>query len=97
MEYQRTMLIHNHMKGVATFLDAGCTVSTPIISICVCFYWVMVGVKYCYLFQDSVRYQYVGRCAAGLNRLEQYFSVSPPYFDLSGTNEVDQAATKMKR
>ena len=36
---------HSCCKGVETMVSAGCTVSTPIVSICVRAGWVMGGVK----------------------------------------------------
>ena len=78
---------HSCRKGVATVVAAGCTVSPPIVSICVQAGWVMGGVKDRYLKRESAGDQYVGRCAAGLDQLSKEFAVSPPYFDFTDIND----------
>ena len=78
---------HSCRKGVATMVAAGCTVSLPIVSICVRAGWVMGGVKDRYLKRESVGDQYVGRCASGLDQLSKGFAISPPYFDFTGIEE----------
>ena len=78
---------HSCRKGVATMVAAGCTVSPPIVSICVRAGWVMGGVKDRYLKRESAGDQYVGRCAAGLDQLCKGFAVSPPYFDFTTIDE----------
>ena len=88
---------HSCRKGVATMVAAGCTVSPPIVSICVRAGWVMGGVKDRYLKRESAGDQYVGRCAAGLDQLSKRFSVSPPYFDFSAINEALERARLKKR
>ena len=75
---------HSCRKGVATMVAAGCTVSPPIVSVCVSTGWVMGGVKDNYLKRESAGGQHVGRCASCLPILSMDFSVSPPYFDFSG-------------
>ena len=50
---------HSCRKGVATMVAAGCTVSPPIVSICVRAGWVMGGVKDRYLKRESAGDQYV--------------------------------------
>ena len=69
---------HYCRKGVATMVAAGCTVSPPIVSICVRAGWVMGGVKDKYLKIDSAGNQHVGRCASCLPILSMDFAVSPP-------------------
>ena len=76
---------HSCRDGVATMVATGCTVSPPIVSICVRVGWVMVGVKDKYPKIESGGYQHVGRFASFLPILSMYFAVSPPYFDFSGT------------
>ena len=75
---------HYYRKGVATMVAAGCTVSPPIVSICVRAGWVMGGVKDKYLKRESAGDQHVVRCASCLPILSMDFPVSPPYFDFSG-------------
>ena len=75
---KRVVLVRIHVaRGVATLVAAGCTVSPPIVSICVRAGWVMGGrgVKDRYLKRESAGDQYVGQCAAGLDQLSEKFSV----------------------
>ena len=74
---------HSCRKGVGTMVAAGCTVSPPIVSICVRAGWTMGGVKDKYLKRENAGDQYVGRCASCLNQLEKEFAVSCPYFDFA--------------
>ena len=62
--------IHSSRKVVATMVAAGCTVTPPIVSICIRSGWVMGGVKGKYLKSESSGDQYVGRCASGLEQLK---------------------------
>ena len=87
---------HSCRKGVGTMVAAGCTVSPPIVSICVRAGWAMGGVKDKYLKRENAGDQYVGRCASCLNQLEKSFGVSPPYFDYSSLDELDQVRMKVK-
>ena len=70
-------------KGVATMVAAGCTVSPPIVSLCLRAGWTLGGVKDKYLFRKNAGDQYVGRCASCLDQNTTEFAVSPPYFDYS--------------
>ena len=88
---------HSCRKGVATMVAAGCTVSPPIVSICVRAGWVMGGVKDRYLKRESAGDQYVGRCAAGLDQLSKSFAISPPYFDFTGVEDSVERARLRKR
>ena len=88
---------HSCRKGVATMVAAGCTVSPPIVSICVRAGWVMGGVKDRYLKRESAGDQYVGRCAAGLDQLSKRFAISPPYFDFTGISEAIERVRLRKR
>ena len=74
---------HSSRKGVATMIAAGCTVSPPIISICIRAGWAMGGVKDKYLLYGCAGDQYVGRCASCLDQTTKEFAISPPYFDYS--------------
>ena len=58
---------HSVRKGVATMVAAGCTVSPPIVSLCLRVGWIMGGVKDKYLFYEAAGDHYVGRCATTLN------------------------------
>ena len=74
---------------------ARCTVSPPIVSICVRARWVMGGVKDRYLKREPAGNQYVGRCAAGLDQFSKKIAVSPPYFDFTDTmEELEKAHLK---
>ena len=72
---------HSCRKGVGTMVSAGCTISPPIISICIRYGWVMGGVKDKYLKYKAAGDQYVGICASGMNQLSKEFAVTPAYFD----------------
>ena len=86
---------HSCRKGVATMVAAGCTVSPPIVSICIRAGWVMGGVKDRYLKRESAGDQYVGRCAAGMDQLSKSFTISPPYFDFTSIEEeIGRARSK---
>ena len=69
-------------------------VSPPIVSICVRAGWSMGGVKDKYLKRENAGDQYVGRCASCLDQLDKTFAVSPPHFDYSNLNEIEQVAMK---
>ena len=88
---------HSCRKGVATMVAAGCTVSPPIVSICVRAGWVMGGVKDRYLKRESAGDQYVGRCAACLDQLNKRFAISPPYFDFTGLGDELERVRLRKR
>ena len=88
---------HSCCKGVGTMVAAGCTVSPPIVSICVRAGWVMGGVKDRYLKRESAGDQYVGRCAAGLDQLSKRFAISPPYFDFTNISEAIERARLRNR
>ena len=60
---------HSCRKGVGKMVSQGCTISPPIISICIRCGWVMGGVKDKYLKYEATGDQYVGMCASGLNQL----------------------------
>ena len=80
---------HSCRKGVATMIAAGCTVSPPIVALCIRAGWALGGVKDKYLFRENAGDQYVGRCASCLDQLTKEFSVSPPYFDFKVMEKVD--------
>lgn len=64
-------------------VSAGCTVSPPIVFICIRAGWIMGGVKHKYLKYKAAGDLYVGRYAASLDQLRNKFSVSPPHFGCS--------------
>jgi hypothetical protein len=74
---------HSVRKGVATWVAAGCTVSPPIVSLCLRAGWSLGGVKDRYLFYENAGDQYVGRCASGLATDTTDFAISRPYFDFT--------------
>ena len=86
---------HSCRKGVGTMVSAGCTVSPPIVSICVRAGWSMGGVKDKYLKRENASDQYVGRCASCLDQLDKSFAVSPPYFDF-GVDDVESVTMKAR-
>jgi len=85
---------HSVRKGVATMVAAGCTVSPPIVSLCVRVGWAMGGVKDKYLHYEGAGDQYVGRCASCLDQLKKEFAASPPYFYYTGIPDELQRALK---
>ncbi|GFH55956.1 hypothetical protein CTEN210_12433 [Chaetoceros tenuissimus] len=85
---------HSCRKGVGTMIAAGCTVSPPIVALCVRAGWALGGVKDKYLFRENAGDQYVGRCASGLNQLDKSFAISPPYFDFSKLSYEDAEKRK---
>lgn len=85
---------HSSRKGVATMIAAGCTVSPPIISICIRAGWAMGGVKDKYLLYGCAGDQYVGRCASCLDQTTKEFAISPPYFDYSTLEGEEKIARK---
>ena len=58
---------HSCRKGVGTMVSAGCTLSPPIILVCIRCGWVMGGVKDKHLKYEAAGDQYVVRYASGLN------------------------------
>ena len=80
---------HSCRKGVATMIAAGCTVSPPIVALCIRAGWALGGVKDKYLFRENAGDQYVGRCASCLDQLTKDFAASPPYFDFKVIEKVD--------
>jgi len=78
---------HSTRKGVATSVSAGCTMSPPIVSVCIRAGWVMGGVKDRYLKYEAAGDQFVGRCAACLDLLSSHFAVSPPHWDFSVSHD----------
>lgn len=74
---------HSTRKGVATSICSGCTMSPPIVSVCIRAGWTMGGVKDRYLKYEAAGDQFVGRCAACLDLLSKDFAISPPYWDFS--------------
>ena len=55
---------HSARKGVGTMVAAGCTVSPPIVSLCLRAGWALGGVKDKYLFRENAGDMHVGRCAS---------------------------------
>ena len=78
---------HSTRKGVATSVSAGCTMSPPIVSVCIRAGWVMGGVKDIYLKYEAAGDQFVGRCASCLDLLSSNFAVSPPHWDFSQSHD----------
>lgn len=79
---------HSARKGVATLVAAGCTVSPPIISLCLRMGWSMGGVKERYLKHANAGDQAVGRRANLNDPLKKEYAVSCPYFDFSNIDDI---------
>ena len=77
---------HSSRKGVGTHCTSGCTVSPPIVALCLRVGWALGGVKDKYLFRENAGDQVVGRYASLHNPLVKDFAVTQPYFDYSTLN-----------
>ena len=75
---------------------ARCTVSPPIVSICVKAGWKMGGIKDKFLKRENADNQYVGHCTSCLDQLDKRFAVSPPYFDYSHLDDVEKLQMQQK-
>ena len=75
---------------------SGCTVSPPIVAICIRAGWAMGGVKDKYLNRADAGDQYVGRCASLLSQVTKEFAVSPPYFDFTGLCDEEKLQGKKR-
>ena len=62
---------HSCCKGVATMLAAGCTVSPPIVTLCIWEWQVLGGVKYKYIFIKKADDKYIRSCASFLDQLKK--------------------------
>ncbi|KAL7524807.1 hypothetical protein ACHAXR_003117, partial [Thalassiosira sp. AJA248-18] len=87
---------HSARKGVGTMVAAGCTVSPPIVSLCIRAGWTLGGVKDKYLFRENAGDQYVGRCASCLDQNTKEFAVSPAYFDYTKFDDAEKIAKKKR-
>ena len=67
-----------------------CTVSPPIVSICIRCVWSMLGVKYSYLKYKTAVYQYVGQCTTGKDQLYKHFVLSPSYSYFSHIDDPEK-------
>ena len=76
-------------------IAVGCTVSSPVVSICVRAGWAMGGLKDVYFKIENTSDQYVGRCASCLDQLDKSFGISSPCFDYSNMDEVEQVRIKI--
>jgi hypothetical protein len=87
---------HSARKGVATWVAGGCTVSPPIVALCLRAGWSLGGVKDRYLFYENAGDQYVGRCASGLRTDSTEFAISRPYFDYSQLGSEEEMIERKK-
>ena len=62
---------HYCQKGVATIVDAGCTMTPPIVALFIQTGWFLGGVKEKYLFRDKASDQYVRHCTSLLDQLQK--------------------------
>ena len=68
---------------------SGCTVSLPVVSICIQCGWAMGGVKNGYLKYEEAEYQYVGQWDTDKYQLSKIFSLSPAYFGFPHIDDPD--------
>ena len=87
---------HSARKGVGSMVAAGCTVSPPIVSLCLRAGWKLGGVKDKYLFRENAGDMYVGRCASGHDVDSKEFAISQAYFDYSELNPEEEAKMKLR-
>ena len=85
---------HSARKGVATLVASGCTISPPIISICLRMGWSMGGVKDRYLKLAEAGDQAVGRRANLSDPLKKEYAISQPYFDFT---DIEDASTRQSK
>ena len=74
---------HSIRKGSALRCSTGCTVSRPMVSICLRAGWSINSVKERYIHYEKASDQFVGRTVTGLNVTSEEFGISPCYFDFS--------------
>ncbi|GFH49053.1 hypothetical protein CTEN210_05529 [Chaetoceros tenuissimus] len=88
---------HSARKGVGTCLASGCTVSPPIVSICLRMGWALGGVLGRYFKHADAGDEFCGRMASLVEKaLEKEFAVSCPYFDFTELENEDEKE-KMKK
>ena len=79
---------HSARKGVGSLVASGCTISPPIVAICLRMGWALGGVLGKYLKHGEAGDQHVGRTASLMNPCEKEFGVSCPYFDFTDIDDV---------
>ena len=62
---------HLTRKGVAIFLGTGCTVSPPMVSICLISNWTLGGVQDRYIKYEGAGDQFVGKAVSGIPILKK--------------------------
>lgn len=72
---------HSACKGVATWVAGGCTVSPPIVAMCLRAGWSLGGVKDRNLFYVNAGDQYVNHCGSALKTETTEFAISRAYFE----------------
>ena len=68
-------------KGAIKIVASGCTVSSPMASICLRDCWSMGPIKYQYIHYEKVGDKFVGRSVTSIYLLTTEFRVSPVYWD----------------
>ena len=76
-----TMGFHSVRKGAITIVASGCTVSTPMASICLRVCWSMGPVKDRYIQYENAGDQFLGRYVTRISSLTIEFGVSPVHWD----------------
>lgn len=87
---------HSARKGVGTLIAAGCTVSPPIVSLCLRMGWTIGGVKERYLKLADAGDQAVGRRANLSDPHRKEFAVSNPYFDFTSIDDPFEREERKK-
>mmetsp|Transcript_20744 Transcript_20744/g.31523 ORF Transcript_20744/g.31523 Transcript_20744/m.31523 type:complete len:642 (-) Transcript_20744:310-2235(-) len=88
---------HSGRKGVGTLVAAGCTVSPPIVSICLRMGWSLGGVLGRYFKHGEAGDEFCGRIASLMKPLQKEFAISCPYFDYTDiSDDIEREETKME-
>ena len=70
-------------KGAIKIVASGCTVSSPMDSICLRAFGRMGTIKYQYIHYEKAGDNFVGQYVTGISLLTTEFRVSPVYWDLT--------------
>jgi len=64
---KNTLGTHSCRKGAITIVSTGCTVSPPMVSICLRAGWTLDNVKDRYIHYDKAGDQFCGQCVTGIS------------------------------
>ena len=78
---------HSCRKGSITLCSYGCTVSIPMVSICLRGCWSMGPVKDWYIHYKNSHDKFTGRSVTAISYLTKEFTISPPRWDFTDSIE----------